>query len=75
MNKGFPVTADLLPARIKASRLRAGLSQIELATRLGISAVVLGHYERGIASPPRKGGGCTKALKEFLRQYPPPGGE
>jgi ribosome-binding protein aMBF1 (putative translation factor) len=69
--KGFPVTADLLPARITASRLRAGLSQIELATRLGISAVVLGHYERGIAFPPRKGGGCTKALKEFLEAWPP----
>ena len=35
MKKKEVVPAALMPARIKASRMRAGLSQVQLATQLG----------------------------------------
>ena len=37
--------------RIRALRLRAGLSQQELGQRLGISAVAVGKWERGQTQP------------------------
>tara|TARA_R110000751_G_C13672911_1_gene470483 strand:- start:626 stop:844 length:219 start_codon:yes stop_codon:yes gene_type:complete len=71
MKKKEVVPAALMPARIKASRMRAGLSQVQLATQLGVTAVMLNHYELGRASPPKKGG-KLRALLDFIELWPPP---
>lgn len=36
---------------LEAARILVGLSQVELAKRAGVSAVVISRYERGIATP------------------------
>lgn len=41
-----------LPERIKAVRLNEGLSQIDMAKRLGIAASTFQYYERGERIPP-----------------------
>jgi len=41
-----------MSARIKASRISAGLSQTELAVAIGVNRATVGHWERGGAFSP-----------------------
>ena len=41
------------PETIKAARLTAGLTQLELARRLGVTARAVQHWESGTRSMPR----------------------
>jgi transcriptional regulator with XRE-family HTH domain len=49
--QGSPVTAADAPSILKASRLRAGLTQAELAGRLGISQAAVAKLESPRANP------------------------
>jgi transcriptional regulator with XRE-family HTH domain len=49
--------------RIKAARVAAGLSQRELADRLGVDPQVISRWERGTARPGRD---RLAVLAEFL---------
>jgi transcriptional regulator with XRE-family HTH domain len=39
------------PQRLKAARERAGLTQAEVAQRLGVSKALPGHWENGVKTP------------------------
>jgi predicted nucleotidyltransferase len=43
--------AETIAARIRSARLDAGLSQVELARRAGVSQPKLSEYERGVTAP------------------------
>lgn len=40
-----------LPSRLRANRLRKGLSQAELASRVGIVQTAISQFETGVKSP------------------------
>jgi len=48
----FTITANMtVGEKIRVARKAAGLTQQALATRLGITQALVGHYERGIRNP------------------------
>jgi transcriptional regulator with XRE-family HTH domain len=40
-------------SRLREARLQLGLSQAQLGDRLGVTGAAIGHYETGVAKPPR----------------------
>lgn len=52
VHKVWPIKEDMkIGPTLRTCRLRAGLSQVDLAARAGISRVYLGELERDIKSP------------------------
>ena len=55
MTRGEPLDLLVLsadwPARLRLARERAGLSQEDLALKVGVRAVQVSRWERGVASP------------------------
>jgi transcriptional regulator with XRE-family HTH domain len=42
---------DTFPSRLRLARDRSGLSQLELARRIGVDPIVISRYERGKIMP------------------------
>ena len=49
--KPCPTTVKTLGEKLRVRRLEMGLTQLEMAEKLGISKFKLGHWERGYAQP------------------------
>ncbi len=43
---------EILTRNLKAARMRAGLSQMALAAKMGVSVSYIGMLERGVRCPP-----------------------
>lgn len=59
----FDAEQEGTPAQLRAKRLRLGLSQWELAQRLGIDEQTVRRYERGAARASKR---CWRILERFL---------
>lgn len=43
--------AETLGEKVKAARLRAGLTQLELSAKLGVTPTTISKWERGVSVP------------------------
>jgi len=58
----------MAPSDIKRHRRRLGLSQVELAQRLGVHPLTVSRWERGAVPMPKAAG---ELLKLWSQQTPP----
>jgi transcriptional regulator with XRE-family HTH domain len=64
MNDHHPQPDVALGAWIRAARRQAGLSQVELAERLGLAQSSVSQWEKGITQP------STSHMLTLLRMFP-----